>query len=174
MQSGYSYTLSEYPGKNFHPDFKPELSPKKILQMGAFEGKYMTDGIHEFPSEWYKTGKMSKVADPSINYFKIKSRLSLQEWISRGWIPITEGDNDIRGWFQWYCRYWIGRRDPNVDMLQIKRWKSFKRHRGQIIKSIERMTPKQRKELVIKTHRPKQRQALLQWAYDPLVTSERK
>ena len=169
MQENYSYVLSEPAGKHFHPDFKPELSPEEILKLGVFEGKYINDGEHEFPREWYKNTKTSKVANPSINFFKIKSRLSLQEWIKRRWIPITEGDNDIRGWFQWYCRYWIGRRDPNVDMIQIKRWKSFKRHKAQILKSIQRLTPLQKRNLDIMKHRPKQRQALLQWAYNPMI-----
>lgn len=169
----YTYYLTKKPGKEFDKKFKPELSPQQMLNMGVFEGKYINDGEHEFPKEWYKSAnkkkKLSKKADPSINAFEIKSRLSLQEWKSRGWIPITKEDKDIRGWFQWYCRYWIGRRDPNVDEIQIKRWRSFTRHKGQIVKSIKKMKPVDRPKTKaqIRKHRPRQRQALLQWAYDP-------
>jgi hypothetical protein len=176
MQNNYSYQLSELPGKNFDKEFKPHLSPKQMLVMGVFEGKYLNDCENEFPREWYsaakKAGKLSLTADISINQFKIKSRLSLQEWRKRHWIPITKGDEDVRGWFQWYCRYWIGRRDPNVDLIQIKRWKSFIRHQGQIIHSLKNMKPdkrpKTREEL--RNHRPRQRQALLQWAYNPYIS----
>jgi hypothetical protein len=167
----YTYTLTNSPGKGFHEIFKPELSPQKMLKLGVFEGKYMNDCESEFPKEWYTTGKFSKIADPTINLFKIKSRLSLQQWIENGWIPIVKNDKDVRGWFQWYCRYWLGRRDPNVDEIQIKRWRSFIRHRGAIVKSIEKMESKDRPKTrsQIKNHRPRQRQALLQWAYNPYV-----
>lgn len=165
MQSQYSYTLSEPYGKNFRSDFKPALSPGEILFLGAFEGKYMNDCYKEFPKYWYTKSLQAKKLSPdkpdaSINHFKIKSRLSLQEWIRRKWIPIIPGDKDVRGWFQWYCRYYIGRRMPSVDDKQINRWKSFKRHVGQVEKNCKKKDKK---------CRPKQRQALLQWAYDPFI-----
>jgi hypothetical protein len=176
MQKSYSYVLSELPGKNFDKEFKPELTPKQMLVLGVFEGKYLNDCVDEFPKDWYdaanKHGKLLLVADPTINLFGIKSRLSLQEWRKRHWIPIVPGDNDIRGWFQWYCRYWIGRRDEIVDSKQIARWRAFIRHRGQIIASLKRMKPANRPKTKeeLRTHRPRQRQALLQWAYNPYAT----
>ena len=131
-----------------------------MLTMGVFEGKYINDGENEFPQEWYKEakkkGKLCKKADPSVNFFKIKSRLSLQEWRNKGWIPVHKKDKDVRGWFQWYCRYWIGRRIPEVDIIQIKRWKSFARHSAQVKKHASKKINK----------RIKQRQALLQWSWD--------
>lgn len=171
----YEYTLTARAGlkSDFDPLFRPALSPAAMLKYGVFEGKYLNDCTDEFPSEWYDdaNGKLLEVADAKINLFGIKSRLSLQTWRENGWIPITDGDNDVRGWFQWYCRYWLGRRDENVDHIQIARWRSFARHRGQIISSIKKMKkserPKTRSEIM--NHRPKQRQALLQWAYDPFV-----
>jgi len=171
----YTYKLSEPAGKNFAKNFRPQLSPGKILALGAFEGKYMNDGENEFPSEWYTAaklkGKLSKKADPSVNLFKIKSRQSLQVWRKNGWIPIVRGDKDVRGWFQWYCRYWIGRRMPVVDEVQIKRWRAFVRHRGAIVASLRKMPASKRPhtKAELKKHRPKQRQALLQWAYNPFV-----
>lgn len=159
------YVLSEKPGKKFASGFSPDLTPQEMLSLGVFEGKYCCDCIKELPIEWYESAKLSQVADPSVNLFKVKSRMSLQEWRSKGWII---GD-DVRGWFQWYMRYWLGRRSPEIDEIQINRWKSFKRHRAQIDKSIKQMRkkdrPKTREEIA--NHRPKQRQALLQWAYNP-------
>lgn len=159
MQKGYSYELSARYGKDFQEDFKPDLSPQKMLELGVFEGKYMTDCKREFPEEWFKRAKLSpEKPDIDKNYFKIKSRQSLQEWRRKGWIK--KGDPDVRGWFQWYCRYYIGRRDPKLDDRQIKRWKSFSRHAGQVRKNCRKGDEE---------CRPKQRQALLQWAYDPFI-----
>jgi hypothetical protein len=144
--------------------FEPYYTPQQMLVMGVFEGKYMNDCEHEFPKEWYdaakKRNKLSpKMADPSKNYFKIKSRLSLKEWRKRGWVPVNDADKDIRGWFQWYCRYYIGRRMPEVDAIQIKRWNAFKRHAGQVRKHAKGQLDK----------RPKQRQALLQWSHNAKI-----
>ena len=185
MHAKYTYTLSEPPGKHFAKGFRPYSSPAKMLRQGVFEGKYLNDGTKEFPREWYegiikykkiKFGPDGKsVADPKLNAFGIKSRLSIKEWRRRKWIPITEGDRDVRGWFQWYCRYWIGRRMPDVDKVQIARWKAFVRHQGQILASYRKLRSNKLRSKKPKTiaekrkHRPKQRQALLQWAYNPYI-----
>jgi hypothetical protein len=162
MQKGYQYELSEPIGKNFDPDFDPELTPKQMLEKGVFEGQYCNDCIFEFPREWFETalkrGKLSpEKPDPeSINKFGIKSRQSLAIWRKNGWLY----GKDNRGWFQWYMRYYLGRRDPEVDRKQIARWNSFKRHVGQIRSNCKPGDL---------SCRPKQRQALLQWAYDPEI-----
>jgi len=161
MQTGYSYTLAENPGKKFDPGFKPELTPAQMLKLGVFEGKYLNDCENEFPIEWYKHAKTSEVADETINLFGIKSRLSLPEWRKRKWIHMP----DPRGWFQWYCRYWLGRRIPELDELQINRWRAFIRHKAQVVKSYKKLKVKPS----VYEHRPRQRQALLQWAYNPMV-----
>lgn len=172
MQSRYSYTLTEPVGKNFAPGFRPALTPAQMLRRGVFEGKYLNDCVLEFPREWYAKA-MKRLSpsrpDASLNEFGIKSRKSLKYWRKKGWIPIVKGGKDVRGWFQWYCRYYIGRRDPKVDEAQIARWKSFKRHEGQIKASYERAKSRPRSRAAKKKHRPRQRQALLQWAYDPYV-----
>lgn len=156
MQRNYAYYLKAPYGKIDDPDFKPELSPEQMLKMGVFEGKYLNDCRDEFPASWFRGAKISARADPSLNCFKIKSRQSLQEWQRKHWII----GPDVRGWFQWYCRYYMGRRIPEIDAIQIKRWRSFARHRGQILKNCK---PKDY------SCRPRQRQALLQWAYNPFI-----
>ena len=162
----YTYTLTARPGKDFPKHFNPELTPQQMLRRGVFEGKYLNDCMFEFPRQWYaaalQRGKLSPAEPrPEINEFRIKSRKSRPYWIAKGWIPITESDRDVRGWFQWYCRYWLGRRQLGVDEIQIRRWRAFRRHRAQLIRGCPR---RRRRD---PTCRPRQRQALLQWAYNP-------
>jgi hypothetical protein len=171
MQKNYSYILTYTSGTSItqggldktgkiirYPKFKPKYSPHQMLRMGVFEGKYCNDQIFEFPREWYKLNKLSpESADPTVNYFGVKSRQSLQEWRRKKWIPVHKKDRDTRGWFEWWCRYWLGRRIPEVDIIQINRWKSFKRHYGQFLKQTK---GKGGNEL-----HPRRRQALLQWSY---------
>lgn len=156
MQTGYRYQLVAPMGDGFAPEFKPHYTPQEMLELGVFEGKYMNDCRGEFPDAWFENAKLSDIPDPSVNYFNIKSRQPLKVWQQKGWIM---GD-DPRGWFQWYCRYYMGRRDVEVDKKQIKRWKAFARHAGQIKANC---TPGDL------TCRPRQRQALLQWAYDAFI-----
>ncbi len=154
MQQDYAYQLVEPCGKNFAPDFMSELTPVEMLKLGVFEGKYLNDCQNEFPSSWFVEARLSDVPDLSQNCFSVKSRLPLSEWKKHGWIL----EPDPRGWFQWYCRYYLGRRLPEIDAIQIKRWRSFKRHRAQVVKNCF---------IGDLTCRPRQRQALLQWAYNP-------
>lgn len=154
MQEEYTYTLTAAIGQEFAPDFKPELSPKELLKLGVFGGKYMTDCRDEFPADWFVDAKLCHERhDPSLNYYAINASQPLHVWIEKGWI----NPMDPRGWFQWYCRYFMGRREPAEDSRQIKRWKAMRRHIGQI-----RAHCVQGDELC----RRKQRQALLHWAYD--------
>ncbi len=156
MQSGFAYEIVQRAGEGFDPDFTPHFTPKEMLELGVFEGKYMNDCRDEFPEDWYENAKTSEIPDPSLNCFGIKSRQSLQVWREKGWII----EPDPRGWFQWYCRYYQGRRMPDVDAKQIKRWKGFARHAGQIRANC---SPGDL------SCRPRQRQALLQWSYDPFI-----
>ncbi len=153
MQDSHYY-LTEEIGKNFHPEFKPELSPKELLALGIFGGKYMTDCTSEFPDDWFQNAKMSpEKNDIDLNYYKVDASMPLKHWEDKGWI----NSEDPRGWFQWYCRYYYGRRLEDEDMRQIKRWKGIKRHVGAVKNNCENMDQSCRK---------KQRQALLHWAYD--------
>ena len=140
--------------KNIYKLFKPELTPKKMLEMGIFGGSYFGLNIKEFPTSWFKSVKISTSFDVSLNRFKIKAGLSREHWLEKGWIF----KEDPLGWFQWYCRYTMGRRIQHIDLVQIKRWKNFRRHVIAIEKNCEQGDLGCRK---------KQRQAILQWAYNP-------
>jgi hypothetical protein len=155
MQKNYIYYLIEPVGRNFDSEFKPELTPKQMLELGVFGGKYMTDCRKEFPKSWFKKAKLChEKHDAKLNYFGVNASQPLQVWEDKGWI---NKKHDPRGWFQWYCRYYMGRRLPKEDARQIKRWKAIKRHIGQLRKACKKG------EMVC---RPRQRQALLHWAYD--------
>ena len=154
FQKDYRYLLKEPIGKNFHIDFNPQLSPMKMLSLGVFGGKYMTDCTSEFPESWFYKAKFSpNFKDVSLNFFKIDASLPLKQWVDKGWIF----KDDPRGWFQWYCRYFFGRRIKDEDIRQIKRWRAIKRHVGAVKKNCSPFDLECRK---------KQRQALLHWAYD--------
>jgi hypothetical protein len=154
LQKGYVYELTEPVGKNFHPDFKPDLAPQEMLALGVFGGKYMTDCQDEFPKEWFVNAKLSpEKKNPKLNYFGVDASQSLEIWQKKGWIY----KDDPRGWFQWYCRYYNGRRLPEEDARQIRRFRAIMRHVASL-----------------RAHcragdvfcRPRQRQAILHWAYD--------
>jgi hypothetical protein len=154
LQRSYRYQLTEPAGRNFDPEFKPELTPKEMLKLGVFAGKYMTDTGREFPKSWFGAAKLAKdKRDPKLNFFGVDASQPLSVWRQKGWLH----PDDPRGWFQWYCRYYMGRRTPDEDRRQIKRWKAIRRHVKQVQRNCEPG------EL---TCRKRQRQALLHWAYD--------
>lgn len=154
MQDHYEYVCTEPAGRNFDPEFTPDLTPKEMLEMGVFGGRYMRDCRDEFPKSWFEKAKLAEGdRDPKINFFEINASQPLAEWRRKGWIF----DEDPRGWFQWYCRYYMGRRIPEEDRRQIKRWKNMKRHVSQVKNKCETGD--------WNCHR-RQRQALLHWAYD--------
>lgn len=154
MQKGYRYELSEPVGRNFDPEFQPDLTPPEMLRLGVFGGKYMTDCRDEFPAAWFRGARLAAGRrDPSLNYFGVDASQPLSEWRRKGWLH----PDDPRGWFQWYCRYTMGRRMPDEDARQIKRWKAMRRHVRQLQRSCEPGDLSCRR---------RQRQALLHWAYD--------
>lgn len=153
MQRGYAYFRTEPPGRNFHPEFRPDLSPEEMLRAGVFGGKYMTDCRREFPAAWFSKAKLSPGRrDAALNCFGVNASQPLSVWREKGWLHA----DDPRGWFQWYCRYWMGRRGPD-DERQIRRWKAIRRHIAQIKANCRKG------DLMC---RRRQRQALLHWAYD--------
>ncbi len=154
MQTGYRYELVAPMGREFEPDFKPELAPKEMLRLGVFGGKYMTDTREEFPRDWFAGAKLSPLRrDRSLNFFGVDASQPLSVWRKKGWIH----PDDPRGWFQWYCRYYLGRRTADEDRRQIERWKAMRRHIRQVERNCESG------DIFC---RPRQRQALLHWAYD--------
>lgn len=157
MQKGYVYELSAPAGKNFDPEFRPHLTPKEMLELGVFGGVYMRDCRGEFPASWFRRAKLSPLPSyehlRELNYFGENASQPLAVWRRKGWIH----KDDPRGWFQWYCRYYMGRRSPEEDKRQIKRWKAIARHIAQV---------KNNCRTGDEECRPRQRQAILHWAYD--------
>lgn len=156
MQRGYRYALTEPVGRNFDPRFRPELTPKEMLSLGVFGGVYLRDGTKEFPKDWFASAKFQKEGsfehDPELNLFGVNASQPLSVWRAKGWIR----PQDPRGWFQWYCRYYMGRRSKDDDR-QIRRWVAMRRHIAQLAGACRP------RDLVC---RRKQRQVLLHWAYD--------
>ncbi len=154
MQQGYRYELVSPAGGNFDPQFRPDLTPADMLRLGVFGGKYMTDCQNEFPRSWFTDARLATgTADKTLNYFGVDASQPLSVWRKKGWLH----PDDPRGWFQWYCRYYMGRRMPDEDARQIKRWKAFRRHVQQLQSNCEPGDI---------WCRPRQRQALLHWGYD--------
>lgn len=156
MQKDYRYLLTQPEGENFDPNFEPELTPKQMLELGVYGGRYMRDCIAEFPKGWFSKAKFHPSGlpghDKNLNYFKVDASQPLAVWKQKKWIY----HEDPRGWFQWYCRYFMGRRCAD-DARQIKRWKAMVRHIAQIKKGCKATDL---------SCRIKQRQVLLHWAYD--------
>ena len=154
MQNNYVYERAESIGKNFNSLFHPDLTPKEMLELGVFGGKYLNDCKDEFPKSWFKNAKLSpNKKDKNMNYFKVDASQSLSVWKEKGWIY----KDDPRGWFQWYCRYYMGRRIQGEDERQIKRWCMMTRHVAQI---------RNKCRVGDVSCNTRQRQALLHWAYD--------
>ena len=156
MQKKYSYVLTEPIGRNFDPRFKPDLTPKQMLAIGVFGGVYMRDCTKEFPEDWFAKAKFQKNGiyrhDPKINFFGVNASQPISVWQAKGWIS----PQDPRGWFEWYCRYFMGRRTDD-DERQIRRWLAMRRHVMQIKNNCRAGDI---------SCRPRQRQAVLHWAYD--------
>ncbi|MFZ5476624.1 MAG: hypothetical protein ACOZNI_07595 [Myxococcota bacterium] len=154
MQRGFRYTCTEPEGERSDPRFEPDLTPKEMLELGVFGGKYMTDCRGEFPADWFTNAKLCHARhDPALNFFGVNASQPLSVWRRNGWIH----PDDPRGWFQWYCRYHLGRRMPGEDDRQIRRWLAMKRHVTQLKKHCFPGDLSCRR---------RQRQALLHWAYD--------
>ncbi len=158
MQSGYRYERVAPAGAEFDPEFRPELTPQQMLELGVFGGVYMRDCRDEFPESWFARARLQEPGswkhDARLNWFGVNASQPLSVWRAKGWI---NEEHDPRGWFQWYCRYWTGRRLLDEDGRQIRRWKAMARHAAQVKRYCAPGDP---------ACRPRQRQALLHWAYD--------
>jgi hypothetical protein len=153
MQREYVYYRTKPIGRHFAPGFLPQLTPGEMLRLGVFGGRYMTDCRAEFPARWFTGARLSRGRrDARLNYFGVNASQSLAVWRRNGWIH----PQDPRGWFQWYCRYYMGRRTAD-DARQIRRWRAIARHVAAIRKNCEAGDLECRR---------RQRQAVLHWAYD--------
>lgn len=139
---------------NYDSLFKPDLTPKQMLKLGVFGGFYYKDIKDDYPKDWFKGVKLSldDKKHKELNYFKVNASQPLEVWIAKGWI----NPQDPHGWFEWYSRYFLGRRTED-DERQIKRWLAMKRHIAQIENNCRPG------DIFC---RSRQRQALLHWAYD--------
>jgi hypothetical protein len=156
MQFGYVYWRTEPIGRHFDRVFTPDLTPREMLALGVFGGRYMTDCRAEFPARWFARAKLSVIRNPRLNCFGVNASQPLAVWRRNGWIH----RQDPRGWFQWYCRYYMGRRSSD-DARQIRRWRAIARHAAAIRRHCEPGDLECRR---------RQRQALLHWAYDSRTT----
>jgi len=154
MQQNYQYELTAPNGQQFDPRFQPQLTPQEMLELGVFGGKYLTDCRDEYPASWFAKAKLCHERhDPQLNFYGVNASQPLSVWRAKGWIAAE----DPRGWFQWYCRYYLGRRIPDEDDRQIRRWRAMTRHIAQIRNNCQPGDA---------SCHTRQRQALLHWAYD--------
>lgn len=119
-----------------HPDFTPNKTPAEVMREGAFGGSYFRplyskrlrttiSGDHaELPADWTAGLDISRYLtareyDADANKFKVACGQSIEEWEAAGWI---DHRFDVRGWFQWYCRFYQGRRCED-DERQVGRWR---------------------------------------------------
>ncbi|KAH8196073.1 hypothetical protein TruAng_009759 [Truncatella angustata] len=119
-----------------HSDFAPNKSPEEIIREGCFGGSYwrplyskhlkttIEDDWKELPSDWTDGLDIERYLtnpeyNPEINKYGVACGQSIEQWEAAGWI---DHQYDVRGWFQWYCRFWMGRRCDD-DERQISRWK---------------------------------------------------
>tara|TARA_Y100000814_G_C12323572_1_gene399046 strand:+ start:333 stop:860 length:528 start_codon:yes stop_codon:yes gene_type:complete len=163
-----------------YPDFKPNLTPKEVFKMGSFGGTYFRpikssvtgksykseNVIKEYPKSWFtginkKTHVISSKYDKNINKYKVKCGSSLEDWEKNGWID----KQDPYGWFQWYCRFYRGRRSDD-DERQINRWKKLAGPNGRFRKRLINMIKKKNTKYNDETVSPVIRQVLLHWGYE--------
>ena len=157
----YHYVLQEVPGRNFSVNFTPNLTPQQMLELGVFGGDYFHNEHSEFPEEWFNSAKLSAEHNPHLNFFQVDASQPLQEWQSKGWIY----EEDPRGWFQWYCRFFLGRRTDD-DPRQITRWLRLAGPKGRFRGQLIQLCLRKHKAFNDFTVSPVIRQTLLHWAYE--------
>ena len=162
-----------------HPEFKPNLSPHQILKMGAFGGTYFRpiyssvtkkhykseDVIEEYPKSWFKGIDIKKMVispkyDKKVNKYGVKCGSELEDWEKSGWMH----KQDPYGWFQWYCRFYMGRRTDD-DERQIKRWLALAGPKGRFKNRLVNMIKKKDAKYDDESISPVIRQTLLHWGY---------
>lgn len=167
------------------PDFRPNLTPREIFQLGAFGGGYYrniystvtkktySNQWSEFPDSWWKgldkkTYLASQTYNKNINRYGVNcgakldknDTFGLQFWEHKGWIEAQ----DPYGWVQWYCRFYSGRRSPD-DERQINRWKGITGISGRFRNQLIGLCSKAGAAYNDETISPVIRQVLLHWGY---------
>jgi hypothetical protein len=161
------------------PEFRPNLTPKQILKMGSFGGTYFRDihssvtnknykgktVIKEYPDDWFKGVNIEKKVissnyDKNVNTYKVKCGSTLEDWESKDWIS----KQDPYGWFQWYCRFYMGRRTKD-DQRQIDRWLRLTGPKGRFKRSLMNKIINAGKNYNDKSVSPVIRQVLQHWGY---------
>ena len=174
----YSFfrNIENYKMKTFqdYPDFKPNISPKEMFEIGIMGGSYFrkikspkTGKIYKNHHKKFKFLKdipknkiINQEYDKSINRYNVVVGTSYEYWMSKNWI---NEDIDPYGWIEWYCNFWQGRRS-NDDLRQIKRWKNIAgingRFRRQLQNKINKLGVNDDKVYI------RMRQTLLHWGVD--------
>ena len=128
-------------------DFRPNISLNEVIKKRAFGETYFRNIYFSVTDEWYETSFREfdvledidqnyyclNYYDVSVNKYGVKCVTSLRFWENKGWI----NPMDPYCWFQWYFRYWIGRRSVD-DEREINRWKrNVTRFKGKLVKMIK-------------------------------------
>ena len=165
---------------DYHKLFKPNVGPKSVFRKGAFGGTYFRTidsgvtgkthhgktAIREYPDDWFKGFDIEKKVisskyDKKVNKYGVKCGSSLEDWENNDWII----KQDPYGWFQWYCRYSLGRRTTD-DERQIKRWLGLAGPNGRFRKRLMNLIISKRKGYNDPSVSPVIRQVLLHWGYE--------
>lgn len=161
-----------------HPEFRPNLTPKQMFELGSFGGTYWRPiystitkksykDVHKKNPEfkkWFKnipeSHLSSKTYDKKKNRYGVKVGTTLEMWEERKWITKM----DPYGWVQWYCNFFIGRRTDD-DERQIKRWQGVAGKKGRFSKRLINMIKNKGASWDDETISPKIRQTLQHWAF---------
>ncbi|GAA99042.1 uncharacterized protein L969DRAFT_606417 [Mixia osmundae IAM 14324] len=162
--------------------FHPNLSPEEVLRRGAFGGSYFRpieskklgkefhDDWSDLPRSWFEGLEHQKYLtnpeyDVEVCCFKSKVGQTYEAWEDQGWIKY---EHDVRGWFQWYCRFFLGRRCED-DERQMSRWKGIASKSGRFRNTLLNKYVNQGYNDIDPEHEPISpgiRQTLLHWAFD--------
>ena len=153
-------------------EFGANKTPVEEIREVAFGGTYFGDIYSNVNDKWYKKSwkefnqlknidrkyYCSDYNDVSVNKYGVKCEMSLRFCDNNSWI----NEIDPQAQFQWYFKYWLGRRSRD-DKRQINRWKKIvSRFRGKLVKMIKDASSKFDDYLIS----PRTRQILLHWGYE--------
>jgi hypothetical protein len=150
--------------------FYPNLTPRQVIEAGAFGGCYFGYPIDERVDYDYDTLfkyhfegldeelYLGRDYKPKSNKWKIRSGKDYRFWKDMGWMH----KDDPYGWFEWWCKYDMGRRHED-DKRQISRWQAFCGNEGRWRNNIYRQVQKSGEDWTVS---PRIQQSLLHWGYE--------